>query len=142
MPMKYAQLLRGNGNCWYVQQARMNYTHAHLPWGVQLYSGADTVLGYRCGSDSKEYARNAGDRGLIPRLVRSPGEENGYPVQYSCLENPIDRGASQATVHGITKKVDTAEQLTLSLSRHYTDEENKNYINFIHLLNLKSKESV
>ena len=111
-----------------------------LPWGVQLYSGADAVLGYRCGSDSKEYACNAGDRGLIPLLVRSPGKENDYPVQYSCLENPIDRGASKATVHGITKKLDTAEQL--SLFRHYTDEENKNYINFAHLLNFKSKESV
>ena len=43
---------------------------------------------------------NAGDAGLIPGLGRSPGEGNGNPLQYSCLENPIDRGAWQATVHG------------------------------------------
>ena len=53
------------------------------------------------GSDGKESACNAGDTGLIPG--RSPGEVNGYPLQYSCLENPMDRGAWQATVHGVTK---------------------------------------
>ena len=46
---------------------------------------------------------NAGDVGLIPGLGRSPGEENGNPLQYSCLGNPIDRGACQASVHGVTK---------------------------------------
>ena len=45
------------------------------------------------GSDSKESACNAGDPGSIPGLGRSPGEENGNPLQYSCLENPVDRGA-------------------------------------------------
>ena len=45
----------------------------------------------------------AGDVGLIPGLGRSPGEGNGNPVQYSRLENPMDRGAWQAIVHGITK---------------------------------------
>ena len=55
------------------------------------------------GSDGKESARNAGDLGLIPGLERSPGEGNGNPLQYSCLENPMDRGAWQATVHGVTK---------------------------------------
>ena len=44
-----------------------------------------------------------GDLGLIPGLGRSPGEENGYPLQYSCLENSKDRGAWQVTVHGVTK---------------------------------------
>ena len=47
------------------------------------------------GSDSKESARNAGNLGLIPGLGRSPGEGNGNPVQYSCLENSMDRGAWQ-----------------------------------------------
>ena len=54
----------------------------------------------------KEYTCNAGntrDMGLIPGLVRSPGVGNGNPLQYSCLENPTDRGAWQATVHGVTK---------------------------------------
>ena len=45
------------------------------------------------GSDSKESACNAGDSGLIPGSSRSPGEGNGYPLQYSCLENSMDRGA-------------------------------------------------
>ena len=54
-------------------------------------------------SDSKESACNAGDLGLIPGLGRSPGEWNGNPFQYSCLENSMDRGAWMATVHRVTK---------------------------------------
>ena len=54
--------------------------------------------------------------GLIPGLRRSPGEGNGNALQYSCLENPMDRGAWQATVHGITRELDTAELLTLSFT--------------------------
>ena len=46
---------------------------------------------------------NAGDVGSIPGLGRSPGGGHGNPLQYSCLENPIDRGAWQATVHGVAK---------------------------------------
>ena len=46
---------------------------------------------------------NAGDLDLIPWLGRSPGEGNGNPLQYSCLENPMDRGAWQDTVHGVAK---------------------------------------
>ena len=49
------------------------------------------------------------DLGSIPGLGRSPGEGNGNSLQYSCLENPMDRGAWQATVHGITKELDTTE---------------------------------
>ena len=45
----------------------------------------------------------AGDLGLIPGSGRSPGEENDNPLQYSCLENPMDRGAWWATVHGVAK---------------------------------------
>ena len=55
------------------------------------------------GSDSKESACNAGDSGSIPESGRSPGEGNGNPLQYSCLENPMDRGIWWATVHGVTK---------------------------------------
>ena len=55
------------------------------------------------GSVSKESACNAGDVGLIPGSERSPGEENGYSLQYSCLENPMDRGVWWATVHWVTK---------------------------------------
>ena len=46
---------------------------------------------------------SVGDLGLIPALGRSPGEENGNPLQYSCLENPMDEGAWPAIVHGVTK---------------------------------------
>jgi len=54
-------------------------------------------------SDCKESACNAGDSGSIPGLGRSPGEGNGHPLQYSCLGNPMDRGAWRATVHGFAK---------------------------------------
>ena len=69
------------------------------------------ILGLPGGSDSKESACNAGDPGLIPGSGRPPGEGKGYPLQYSCLENPMDRGAWQATVHVVTKQLDTTEQL-------------------------------
>ena len=55
------------------------------------------------GSEGKESACSAEDPGLIPGLRRSPGEGHGNPLQYSCLENPIDRGAWRAIVHGIEK---------------------------------------
>ena len=55
------------------------------------------------GSDGKASAYSAGDTGSIPGLRRSPGERNGNPLQYSCLENPMDERAWQATVHGVAK---------------------------------------
>ena len=55
------------------------------------------------GSEVKASACNAGDMGSIPGLGRSPGEGNGNPLQYSGLENPMDRGARWATVHGVAK---------------------------------------
>jgi len=58
-------------------------------------------VGFLGGSDGKELAYSAGDLGLIPGSGRSSGEGNGYPLQYSCLENPTDRGAWQASVHGV-----------------------------------------
>ena len=51
------------------------------------------------GSDSEESTCNTGDQGLIPGLRRSPGEGNGYPLQYSGLENSMDRGAWQAIIY-------------------------------------------
>ena len=54
-------------------------------------------------SDGKESACNARDPGSIPGSGRSPGEGNGYPHKYSCPENSMDRGAWQATVHGVAK---------------------------------------
>ena len=59
--------------------------------------------GFPGGSDGKESACNAGDSGLIPGLGRSAGEENGNPLQYSCLENFTDRGAWWAAVHAVAE---------------------------------------
>ena len=55
------------------------------------------------GTSHKESAFLEGDLGSIPESVRSPGEENGNPIQYSCLGNPMDRGAWWATAHGVAK---------------------------------------
>ena len=67
------------------------------------------------GSDVKESACNAGDPSSIPGSGKSPGERNGNPLQYSCLENPMDGEARQATVHGVTKS-----QTRLSDLLHFT----------------------
>ena len=56
-----------------------------------------------CSSDGKESACNAGDPGSILGSGRSPGEGNGNPLQYSCLENHMDKGAWRATVHGVAE---------------------------------------
>ena len=60
-------------------------------------------MGFPRGSDGKESACNAGDPGSIPGSERCPGEGNSNPLQYSHLENPMDRGAWQVKVHGVTK---------------------------------------
>ena len=62
-----------------------------------------TLEGFPGSSADKESACNAGDPDSIPGLGRPPGEGNGNPLWYSCLENPIDSGACQATVHGVAR---------------------------------------
>ena len=62
-------------------------------------------MGFPGGSVVKNLPANAGDLGLIPMSGRSFGEGNSYPLQYSCLGNPLDRGAWQATVHGVAKNL-------------------------------------
>ena len=57
-------------------------------------------MGFPGGSDGKESSCNVGDLGLIPGWGKSPGEGHGNPLQYSCLDNPMDRGAWWTTVHG------------------------------------------
>ena len=60
-------------------------------------------MGFPPSSVGKESACNVGDLGLVPGSGRSPGEGNGNPIQYSCLENPVDRGVWWATVHGVIR---------------------------------------
>ena len=66
-----------------------------------------SLQGFPGGSDGKESTCNEGDPGSILVLGRSPGKENGYLLQYSCLENPMDRGTWWTTVHGVVRKSDT-----------------------------------
>ena len=70
---------------------------------VQISSYYHSSLSFPGGSGSKESTCNVRDQGSIPGLGRSPGEENGNPLQYSCLENSTNRGGWWATVHGVTK---------------------------------------
>ena len=75
---------------------RVDYSSRMWRWEVAGDMGPSS-------SGGKESACNAGDLGLIPESGRSPGEGNGNPLQYSCLENSMDEGAWWATVHGVTK---------------------------------------
>ena len=91
------QLLNdGGGNC-------DRYWEKLLTYIISLNYHYCMVVGFPCGSDGKESACNAGDPGSILGSGRSPGEGNGNPLQYSCLENPRDGGAWWATVHRVTK---------------------------------------
>ena len=79
-----------------VTSFQVNYFHVFECWLPRL-------MGFPGGSDGKEPACNAGDLSSIPGLGRPPGEGSGYPLLYSWLENSMDRGAWQATVHRVAK---------------------------------------
>ena len=85
----------------------------HARWTHQNFTDNSQKKSFSGGSDSKEFACNA-ELGWIPELERCPGEENGYPLQHSCLENCMDRGAWQATDQEVTES-DMTEWLALSL---------------------------
>ena len=70
--------------------------------------------GFPGGLKGKASAHNAGDPGSIPELGRSPGEGNGNPLQYSCLENHMDGGAWEAAVHGVAKSWTRLSDFTLT----------------------------
>ena len=83
------QRVRHDWSYWARARARAHtHTHTHESY----YSCNYWPMGFPGGSDGKGSACNAGDLGLIPGLGRSPGEGNGYPLLYSCLENPMDSG--------------------------------------------------
>ena len=103
--------MAGSGSKPYVGICIHTHTHTHT------FSG---------GSDGEESACNVGDLCLIPGLGRSPGEGNDNPIKYSCLENYTDRGAWQATVHGVTVS-DTTEWLTHT-SKFYKCNSNPNWM--------------
>ena len=108
------KLLAAPCNMWELISLTRNWTHALLQWKCRVLTiGPPGTfpqdfaflmwLGFPRGPDGKESACNAGDPGSIPKSGRSPGEGNGHPLQYSCPENPMDRVAWRATVHGVTK---------------------------------------
>ena len=82
---------------------RSSVVQARFQWAGMSLNSSDKVLLTHCGSDGKESACSAGDLGSVPGSGRVPGEGNGRPLQYSCLENPMNRGAWRATIHGITQ---------------------------------------
>ena len=79
-----------------------------LEFSLDIYPGlglVDHVVVLSRRLSGKESACQVGDAGSIPGSERFPGEGNGNPLQYSCLGNPLERGAWQATVHGVTKEL-------------------------------------
>ena len=109
-PLLHTKLVSNNQwahqlNCLCLGQSGV-YTHTHTK-KAKAERISDTSIytekGFPGGSECKMSACNAGDPGSIPGLGRSPGEGNGSPLQYSCPENPLDRGAWGARVHKVTK---------------------------------------
>ena len=82
------------------------------PWkgkDIMIYSVLERNRGFPGGTSGREPTCNAGDRGSIPGSGRSPGGQHGSPLQHSCLENPMDSGAWQATGHWVSKSQSTTE---------------------------------
>ena len=81
-------------------------------------SGKGRTMCFPCSSAGKESACNAVDLGLIPRLGRSPGKRHGNPLQYSCLESLMDKGAWLATVHRVAKSQTQLKRLSMHVQSH------------------------
>ena len=94
-----------------------------LPEHRDFFKALPAILGFPGGSDGKESAWNAGYLGLIPELGWSPGGGNGTPLQYSCLENPMDKGALWAPVHGAPKSwTQLSSQAHIMCPRHFSKQ--------------------
>ena len=106
----WAILPRNGGWCW-----GLCYTASDAGVSDQDLSTAD-IWGFPGGSVVKTLPGNAGDASSIRGPGRSPGKGNGNPLQYSCLENPMDRGAWWATVHGAAKEMDMTERVNSNCS--------------------------
>ena len=103
---------RDSGACWAaVYGVTQSWTRL-----TRLSSRSSLYRGFPGGSDGKESACNAGDLGSIPGSGRPPEEGHGNPLQYSYLQNPMDRGAWLATVHGVTKRQTQLSDFTFFLS--------------------------
>ena len=107
-----------------LRQAKSPLCHSPAggPWAHHLTSSLlqgwnriSVLSTFPGGSEDKASAWNAGDAGSVPGLGRSSGEGNGNPLQYSCLENPMDRGAWQATVYRVAKSPTRLSDFTSSL---------------------------
>ena len=83
---------------------------------MNIHQTSSSIVELPCWLKGKESACNAGDLHSIPGSGKSPGEGNGYPLQYSCPEDSKNRRTWQAIVHAVTKELDVTERLTLSLS--------------------------
>ena len=83
-------------------------------------------MGFPGGSEGKATAYNVGHLGSIPGSGRSPGEGNGNPLQYSCLKNPLDGEAWQATIHGVAKSWTRLSNFTLCFREDHSSLNSEN----------------
>ena len=94
--------------------------HCYSDLTIIMFINSFSILGTSLVAQTvKASAYNAGDPGSIPGWGRSPGEGNGNPLQYSCLENPMDGGAWEATVHGVTKSRTRLSDFTFFHFQHF-----------------------
>ena len=93
-------------------------------WMLRSHSIIEAMWGFPGGSDGKESACNSRDPGSIPGSGRSPGGGHGNPLQYSCLENPMDRGVWWATVHRVTHSQTRLKRLSTHSRLHSLHKQN------------------
>ena len=98
-----ALYLDGGGSYTFVKTHPANTLNGLILSHIFYFIAYLNLSGLPCGLDAKESACSAGYLGFIPGSRRSPGEGNGYPFQYSCLANSMDRGARRATVYGLRR---------------------------------------